>query len=174
MYFEMVDFIDWLVNNIFARLLADKRRGTIVTKSDLVKRKANSSRRTAMKFGYENLLVWQKANDLAIAVYKETKKFPKEEIFGLTSQLRRAALSVPTNIAEGYARRNDKVFKIFLDQAYGSLVETKYLIGFSFNVGYLSKKQFEVLDNQCEEIGRLIWGFIKKITKGGMTNVENS
>ena len=117
-----------------------------------------------MKLGYENLLVWQKSNELAIAVYNETKKFPKEEIFGITSQLRRAALSVPTNIAEGYARRNDKVLKVFLDQAYGSLVETKYLVGFSFNVGYLNQKKFEILSNLCHEVARLLWGFIGKIT----------
>lgn len=120
-----------------------------------------------MKFGYENLLVWQKANDLAIAVYKNTKKFPKEEMFGLTSQLRSAALSVPTNIAEEYARRSDKVLRVFLDQAYGSLVETRYLIEFSFSVGYLNKASFEALDNLCHEVGRLLWGFISTIEKGG-------
>ena len=120
-----------------------------------------------MKFGYENLLVWQKANELALLVYQETKGFPKEEMFGLTSQLRRAALSVPTNIAEGYARRNDKVLRVFLDQAYGSLVETKYLVGFSFNVGYLNKGNFEALDSLCHEVGRLLWAFINKIEKGG-------
>jgi len=127
-----------------------------------------------MKFGYENLLVWQKANDLAIAVYKGTKNFPKAEIFGLTSQIHRAALSVPTNIAEGYARRNDKVLRVFLDQAYGSLIETKYLVEFSFNVGYLNKGDFEALDRLCHEVGRLLWGFISTIEKGGEAKAVNS
>jgi len=127
-----------------------------------------------MKFGYENLLVWQKANELALTVYQETKGFPKEEMFGLTSQLRRAALSVPTNIAEGYARRNDKILKVFLDQAYGSLVETKYLVNFSHEVGYLRKESLENINSRCQTVGRLIWGFSTKVAKGGKAKAVNS
>ena len=120
-----------------------------------------------MSFGYEKLMVWQKADELAFLVYRETKNFPREEAFGLTSHLRRAALSVPTNIAEGYARRNDKVLKVFLEQAYGSLVETKYLVDFSSRVGYLSKNKFETIDSLYQEVGALIWGFIKRLEGGG-------
>ena len=71
--------------------------------------------------GYKKLKVWQKADELALAIYIESKKFPKEEIYGITSQLRRAALSVPTNIVEGSGRQNKKEFRQFVNIALGSL-----------------------------------------------------
>jgi len=112
---------------------------------------------------YETLLVWQKAHLLALEIYKSTKNFPKEELFGITSQLRRGALSIPTNIAEGYARRNDNVFKTFLDIAYGSLVETKYLLGFSHAINYLDANDFQRLSALAEEVGVLVWKFEETI-----------
>ena len=80
---------------------------------------------------HKNLIVWQKADDFAFFIYKLTEKFPKSEIFGLTSQLRRASLSVPTNIVEGYARGGKEDFSRFLNISMASLSEAQYLLGFA-------------------------------------------
>lgn len=78
-----------------------------------------------MEKQYKKLLVWEKANELACKIYQETKQFPKEELYGITSQLRRAAVSIPTNIVEGSGRQNRKEFKQFVNIALGSLAETE-------------------------------------------------
>lgn len=106
--------------------------------------------------GYKNLILWQKADILAKSVYIETRSFPKSEIFGLTSQLRRAALSVPTNIVEGYARIGSKEFKHFLSIALGSLAETEYLIEFSYDLNYLTFDQFKKLQSIRQETGNIL------------------
>ncbi len=80
---------------------------------------------------YKNLIVWQKADSLAFEIYKTTKDFPKSEIFGITSQIRRSALSVAVNIVEGYGRKSKAEFSRFIDIAVGSLAETEYLLEFS-------------------------------------------
>lgn len=92
---------------------------------------------------YKNLIVWQKSHDLAIAVYKITEKFPQKEVFGITSQIRRAVLSVPTNIVEGYNRKSKKEFVRFIDVALGSLAEVEYLIEFGIELNYLRKDEGE-------------------------------
>ena len=112
---------------------------------------------------YKNLTVWQKADELAFEVYKVTKSFPRDEIYGLTSQLRRAALSVPTNVVEGYARRGDKELGRFLSIATGSLAETEYLIGFAMKLGYLKKAEHDQIESLRSEVGRLLWNFSKKV-----------
>ena len=105
----------------------------------------------------------QKADELAHLVYKITKKFPKEELYGLTSQLRRAALSVPLNIVEGFARKSSRDYRQFLYIAYGSLKETKYLLNFAFKEGYLSEKEYEKASSLAEEVGKILWSSIKTI-----------
>lgn len=90
-------------------------------------------------------------------VYKVSKKFPKDELFGVTSQLRRAALSVILNYIEGFARRKNKVNINFLEISYGSLQESKYLIKFSFVEGYLNKTEHDDLIKIAEEIGAMLW-----------------
>jgi four helix bundle protein len=112
---------------------------------------------------YENIKAWQKSHLLALEVYKATNKFPREEAFGLVSQLRRAAISTPTNIAEGYARQNQKVFGTFLDTAYASLVEVKYLLKFSYEVGYLPMNDFNKLESLSDEVGKILWGYMKEV-----------
>ena len=112
---------------------------------------------------YEKIKAWQKAHSLAFEVYLATKTFPKEEVFGLTSQLRRAAISIPTNIVEGYARQNQKVFGTFLDTAYASLVEVKYLLRFSFEIGYLGKSGFTKLESLADEVGKILWVYMKEV-----------
>lgn len=113
--------------------------------------------------GYKKLIVWQKADQLARQIYFETKSFPKEEMYGLTSQLRRAAISVPTNIVEGYGRQGRKELKHFVNIALGSLAETSYLIDFCFNVEHLNTINHGKLQSQREEVGRLLWRFYKSL-----------
>ncbi len=96
-------------------------------------------------------------------VYSLTKNFPKEEMYGLTSQLRRAALSVILNYIEGYARGRDKVYKNFLEISYGSLKEAKYLIYFSACQKYITKEDEKKLLEKSERIGRMLWGIIIKL-----------
>ena len=112
---------------------------------------------------YKNLKVWQKADELAFEVYKITKHFPKDEIYGLTSQLRRAALSVPTNIVEGYSRKGDKELARFLSISIGSLAETEYLLNFSKRLGHINEHDFKNIETLRDEVGKLLWSFYKKV-----------
>ena len=112
---------------------------------------------------YKNLKVWQKADELAIAVYKITKKFPRDEMYGLTSQLRRAALSVPTNIVEGYARKGDKELARFVNIAIGSLAETEYLLDFSKRLEYINNQDYNNIESIRAEVGKLLWNFYLKV-----------
>lgn len=96
-------------------------------------------------------------------VYKLTKNFPKEELYGVISQLRRAALSVILNYIEGYARKKDKVYKNFLEISYGSLKESKYLLHFSLVEGYLTIENYKKAVELTEDIGAMLWGTIKKM-----------
>jgi len=96
-------------------------------------------------------------------IYKITKDFPKEEIYGATSQLKRAALSVILNYIEGYARGRDKVHKNFLEISYGSLKESKYLLHFSLVENYLSKADYERAVILAEDIGAMLWGILRKL-----------
>ena len=104
-----------------------------------------------------------KMDNFVHLVYKVTKSFPKEETFGVTSQLRRAAMSVILNYIEGYARGKNKVHKNFLQISYGSLKECKYLIYFSYTEGYLNKENYENLVKLSEEIGAMLWGVIENL-----------
>lgn len=113
--------------------------------------------------GYKKLIVWQKADELAYQVYLGTKDFPKAEIYGITSQLRRAVLSVPTNIVEGYGRQSRKELKQFANIALGSLAETEYLLDFCLRLGYFNGNQHKVLQSLREEVGRLLWKFYKSL-----------
>ena len=108
-------------------------------------------------YGYKRLLAWQKANDLALLIYQLTKSFPKEELFGITSQLRRAALSVALNIVEGHARYNKKEFCRFLLISLGSLAETEYLIDFCYKQNLISSEQHNQISQIRQETGNLIW-----------------
>ncbi len=113
--------------------------------------------------GYKKLIVWQKADQLAKLIYKGTSQFPAVEIYGLVSQLRRAALSIPTNIVEGYARKGTKELKQFLSIAIGSLAETEYLLDFSFDLNYLSVDKHKELQGLRQEVGNLLWKFYQSI-----------
>ena len=116
---------------------------------------------------YRHLEVWQLADALALEIYKETRHFPKNEAYGITSQLRRAGLSVPTNIVEGYSRRGDKELARFLDISLGSLGELRYLLSFSRRLGYLSDGRFAELENQATTLGMKLWRFYGKVRQVG-------
>ncbi len=111
---------------------------------------------------YEELVVWQKAMLLAKRVYCVQKKLPKEEIYGLGDQIRRAAVSIPSNIAEGFGRDTDKEFKHFLSIARGSLFETKTQLQLAESLGYLTIDS-EVLA-LFDEIGKLLNGLSRSLT----------
>jgi len=96
-------------------------------------------------------------------VYKSTREFPREEIYGITSQLRRAALSVVLNYIEGYARIKDKVLKYFLGISYSSLKESKYLLHFSLVEGYISEDDYKIVMQLADDIWAMLWGTITGI-----------
>ena len=112
-----------------------------------------------MEKGYKKLLVWQKADDLALQVYRATKDFPKDEIYGLTSQLRRAAVSVSANIVEGCGRQGKRELKHFVNIALGSLAETEYLLELSLRLGYLSEDKYKGIETVRSYAGALLWKF---------------
>jgi len=114
-------------------------------------------------FGYKKLNVWEKADELAYQVYIVTRAFPKEETYGLTSQLRRAALSIPTNIAEGHGRQSKNELRQFMNIALGSLAEVKYLLDFSSRLKYLNIEQHRKLQDSAQEVGRILWKFYKSL-----------
>ena len=109
------------------------------------------------------MLIWQKADELAFKIYKVSKEFPKEEIYGITSQLRRAGLSVALNIVEGHARQGKAEFKQFLRIAMGFLSEVEYLMEFCNRLDYLKFMEYQKLEKTRNELGRMIWSFYKKI-----------
>jgi four helix bundle protein len=112
---------------------------------------------------WAKLEVWKIADDLAFQVYMATKSFPKEEIYGITSQIRRAALSVPTNIIEGYSRKGDKELARFISVSLGSLAETKYLLYFSNRLGYFANGEYVELKKGYDNLGKLLWRFYEKV-----------
>lgn len=111
----------------------------------------------------ENSILFQKADTLAFETYKASKEFPKEELRGITSQLRRAVLSVPLNITEGYGRQSPNDYRCFLEIVYGSLRETKYLLSFAKRENFLEESQYTTLMNLSEEVSKMLWSAIKTI-----------
>lgn len=109
------------------------------------------------------LLVWQKSHELTLKIYKITKDFPKEEMFGLTSQVRRAAVSVPSNVVEGKARGSNKEYKRFLLMARGSLEEVKYQLLLAKDLGYIEEVVYKEIYEKTDEVGRLLGGLIKNL-----------
>jgi four helix bundle protein len=113
---------------------------------------------------FRDLKVWEKAHKLVLEIYKITKNFPNEEKFGLVSQLRRSASSIPTNLAEGFKRKSKKDFAHFVNVAEGSLEETKYTLFLSCELGYLGKSKLDELSKMYDEVGRMLTGLYKKLT----------
>jgi four helix bundle protein len=112
---------------------------------------------------FRELIVWQKAMDLVVLVYKISASFPREEMYGLCAQLRKAVVSIPSNIAEGQGRESEKDFLHFLSIARGSLQETQTQILISGRLGYLDDEQMNGVCNLVAEIGRLINGLCNSL-----------
>ena len=108
--------------------------------------------------GHRDLEVWQKAMQLVTDIYRETAAFPRSEVYGLTNQVRRAAVSVPSNIAEGWGRSSRKEFSHFLCDARGSVLEVETQLEIAKNLGYLSDKSANELLSKTNEIGRMLNG----------------
>lgn len=113
---------------------------------------------------YHSLLVWKRAYSFAKLVYRLTRLFPKEETYGMTSQLRRATLSVVANIAEGKGRKTNKDFLRFLYNANGSLLECECFLEFAFDIGYINKEQYTFIEDKRKEVGYLLDRFIKSLS----------
>ncbi|MBO5750674.1 MAG: four helix bundle protein [Bacteroidaceae bacterium] len=121
-------------------------------------------------FSFENIIAWQKAHQFACRVYEVTKIFPEDEKFGLTSQFRRAAISIGANIAEGY-RKLSKADKLrFLNISEGSLAECQNYIVLSKDLGYISYNDYECLCNMSIEVAKLIIAYSKGIINNNGIN----
>ena len=113
--------------------------------------------------GYRDLKVWKLGVEISLEVYRLTKDFPKDELYGLTSQIRRAAVSVPSNIAEGHARKSQKDFARFLNIAKGSLAELETQLIIASELGYLQQPQFDSLLKLADQESRMISGLLSSL-----------
>ncbi len=113
---------------------------------------------------YKQLEVWNKGIELASAIYRVTKSFPKEEKFGIISQMRRCSVSISSNRAEGAGRNSDKEFRQFLNISFGSCSELETQLIISQNLEYLTKGEFEEITAELTEIQRMLFTLIKKFS----------
>ena len=114
---------------------------------------------------FRDLVVWQKGMDLVTEIYRLSKKFPKDEVFGLTSQIRRAAVSIPSNIAEGRGKSSKGEFQQFLHHSMGSLAEVETQVIIAQNLGYLNAAETEPVIKILAEVGRLLNGLLTSLKK---------
>lgn len=113
---------------------------------------------------FQELVIWQKGHELTLKIYKISQSFPKEEMFGLTSQIRRAASSIPTNIAEGSGRDSDAEMKRFLIISSGSCSEVEYQLILAKDLGYISQLLYEECSLQVVTIRKMIQSFINRLS----------
>jgi four helix bundle protein len=116
-----------------------------------------------MSYSYRDLVVWQKAKAMAVEVYRATEGLPKSEVYGITSQLRRAAVSVASNIAEGQGRLTKGEFGNFLGQARGSLLELETQLEIAFDLAFIAEPVFNRLHERTSEVRRLLNGLIESL-----------
>jgi len=114
---------------------------------------------------YKNIKAYQLADTLVLVIYEVTKKFPKEELYGLVSQLRRAVVSIPANIAEGASRQHEKDYVHFLYIARGSAAEVEYLTDLACRLGYIGKHDHERIRTIAEEVAKTLAGLIRTISE---------
>jgi four helix bundle protein len=114
---------------------------------------------------YERLKAWEMAHRLALKVYEVTDRWPASEKYGLTAQLRRAAISAPANIAEGSAKRGNRELRRYLDIVLGSLSEVSYLLMFTRDRGVLDGKDFEMIDDLRDQAGKLTWRLYRSLSQ---------
>lgn len=120
----------------------------------------------ARSSGFRDLMVWQKARDLTVRVYRMTRTFPSDERFGLTTQLRRASVSIVANIAEGTGRSTHGEFVNFLSIARGSTKEVDTLSEVAVRLEFLNQEDFQMVVQDCEEISRMIHGLQQRLRRG--------
>jgi four helix bundle protein len=123
---------------------------------------------------YRDLILWQKAMALARSVYQLTETLPKREAFGLTDQIRRSAVAIPSNVAEGHGRLTDLQFRHFLGNARGSLCEMQTQLELAIDLGYLDKKQGTELMEKGSEVARILNGLLKSLGSGRRSNSASS
>jgi len=116
-----------------------------------------------MAESFRDLVAWQKAMALVTEIYRETEAFPPREMYGLTNQIRRAAVSIASNIAEGKGRLSKREFVQFLANARGSLCEVQTQLEISRNLGYLDARRFKEIEEKARETGRVINGLIRSL-----------
>jgi four helix bundle protein len=109
---------------------------------------------------YAELKAFQLSDALVLLIYRATEKFPKQEMFGLTNQLRRAAIFTVSNIVEGASRYLEVDFLRFLDMAYGSVCEVEYQVSLAFRLGYIEESQYRILSEKCSETAKVLNGVI--------------
>lgn len=112
---------------------------------------------------FRDIKAWQKAHDLVLDVYKITRDFPKEEIYGLTSQIRRAAVSITSNISEGACRGGEKEMRYFMTLSMGSASEVEYQLLLGHDLGYISDSVYNELNIKIVEIKKMLTGYIKTL-----------
>ncbi|MDF2932463.1 MAG: hypothetical protein K0R36_1794 [Chryseobacterium sp.] len=112
---------------------------------------------------FKDLIVWRKSHQLVLSIYKITSQFPKEETYALTSQIRRAVVSVPANIAEGFKKKTLANKMNFLSHSDGSLEEVKYYMILAKDLSYISLEEYLELELCCEEVSKLITGYAKSM-----------
>jgi four helix bundle protein len=116
-----------------------------------------------MAGSFKDLVVWQRSVELALAVYKLTSVFPEAERFGLVAQLRRAAVSVPSNIAEGYGRSSNGEYVQFLGHARGSNSEAETQLIIARALGFGAKQTLDAAEGLCSEVGRMLGGLLRSV-----------
>jgi len=114
---------------------------------------------------FRSLNVWEKGHKITVSIYKLTQSFPKEEMYGITSQIRRASTSIPTNIAEGCGRGSDADFARFLQMSFGFANETQYLLLLCFELGYIAEENYIELNISIQEIKKMLSKLIIAIRK---------
>lgn len=112
---------------------------------------------------YKNIIAWQKSRELVKSVYVLSNKFPKGETYGLTSQIRRSVISIPSNVAEGSGKNSDKDFARFLNIAIGSSFELETQLILCFDLEYINKNEFDIIIDKVNEVQKLIFGFSKTL-----------
>ena len=112
---------------------------------------------------FRDLQVWRKAHELTLKIYKTTEKFPKAELYGLTSQLRRACASIATNIAEGCGRNSTKDLKRFFEIAQGSASEVEYQLQLACDLKYIDNEVYRMHNQMIEEIKKMLCGYVRQV-----------
>ncbi len=116
-----------------------------------------------MSGSYKDLRVWKESFALSVSIYKLTRDFPSEELYGLTSQLRRAAVSIPSNIAEGYGRGTRRDYRNFISIARGSTLELQTQLAIASELGFGRANLMKDARAQGEEVGKMLWGLLQKL-----------